>query len=329
MIGPTRVHDNRQFRSAIMHRMADVIFLGPQFREPNLAFALRQLSLAGPLVSISAGWQEREGEIDELRAHVAAPVTDLAVYARAEEVLGTDAELQSAYRARQSRLREMQDLYRLRLAHAVAAISDLLERDGDPRLVRRARRSALHVLRALDREHLCSIEREHAAFRRKLRVQQRAPVVSHIEALRRLIQGAAAVLIAGGHVAVLANRLRLFDLQRLLAGKTIIAWSAGAMALSERIVLFHDHPPQGAGIAEVFDAGLGLARGVVPLPSAQTRLALHEYDSVAQFVRRFAPARCLTLDEGSFVHWREGRLAGTYASWQLSRSGALAEIRTA
>jgi len=309
--------------------MADVVFLGPQFREPNLALALRQLAITGPLVSISAGWQEREGEIDELRAHVTVPVTDLALYARAEEVLAADSELQSAYRARQARLREMQDLYRVRLAHAVAANRDLLEHEGEPQLVRRARRSALHVLRALDREHLCSIEREHASFRRKLRVQQRASVVSHIEAIRRQVQGAAAILIAGGHVAVLANRLRLFDLQRLLTGKTMIAWSAGAMALSERIVLFHDHPPQGAGIAEVFDAGLGLARGVIPLPSAQTRLALHDYENVAQFVRRFAPARCITLDEGSFVHWREGRLAGTHASWQLGRSGALAEIRFA
>jgi hypothetical protein len=309
--------------------MADVIFLGPQFREPNLAFALRQLAVTGPLVSISAGWQEREGEIDELRAHVAVPVTDLGLYARAEEVFSKDAELHGAYRARQSRLREMQDLYRLRLAHAVAATEELLDRDGEPRLVRRAHRSALHVLRTLDREHLCNIEREHVAFRRTLRVQQRASVVPHIEALRALIQPAAAVLIAGGHVAVLANRLRLFDLQRLLAGKTLIAWSAGAMALSERIVLFHDHPPQGAGIAEVFDTGLGLARSVVPLPSAQSRLALHDYARVAQFVRRFAPARCLTLDAGSFVQWRSGRLTATHASWRLSRSGALAEVRPA
>ncbi|HKE43866.1 MAG TPA: Type 1 glutamine amidotransferase-like domain-containing protein [Steroidobacteraceae bacterium] len=309
--------------------MADVIFLGPQFREPNLALALRQQAITGPLVSISAGWQEREGEIDELRAHVAVPVTDLGLYARAEEVFARDVELHSAYRSRQSRLREMQDLYRLRLAHAVAATRELLDREGDPKLVRRAARSALHVLRALDREHLANIEREHAAFRRLWRVQQRASVVPHIEALRALIEPAAAVLIAGGHVAVLANRLRLFDLQRLLVGKTLIAWSAGAMALSERIVLFHDHPPQGPGIAEVFDAGLGLARGVVPLPSAQSRLALHDHERVAQFVRRFAPARCLTLDEGSFVHWRSGQLTGASASWRLSRSGALAEVRTA
>jgi hypothetical protein len=46
-------------------------------------------------------------------------------------------------------------------------------------------------------------------------------------------------------VAVLVNRLRLFGLGDLVADKTVFAWSAGAMAVSERVVLFHDDPPQG------------------------------------------------------------------------------------
>ncbi|MCI0436762.1 MAG: hypothetical protein L0271_24455, partial [Gemmatimonadetes bacterium] len=221
-------------------RMPDVVFLGPQFQEPNLAAALRHLAIDGALVSISAGWQEREGEIDELCAHVGLPVTDLGLYGRAEAVLAADAELASAYRQRQTVLRELQDLYRLRLTHAKDAARELLSRDCDPQLVRSAQRAALRALRALDREHLRAIEREHANFRRRVRPQQRASVVPHIRELRDLIEPASAVLVAGGHVAVLANRLRLFDLQRLLAGKTLIAWSAGAMALSDCIVLFHD-----------------------------------------------------------------------------------------
>ena len=88
--------------------MSDVVFLGPQFQEPNLAVALRRLQIRGALVSISAGWQECEGEIDELLAHVRLPVTDLALYARAEAVLAADAELAVAYRQRQGRLRELQ-----------------------------------------------------------------------------------------------------------------------------------------------------------------------------------------------------------------------------
>jgi hypothetical protein len=309
--------------------MSDVVFLGPQFQEPNLAVALRRLQIRGSLVSISAGWQEREGEIDEMLAHVGLPMTDLALYARAEAVLAADAELAAAYRQRQALLREAQDLYRLRLTHAKDATRELMAREGDPALVRSAQRAALRALRDLDREHLRAIEREHANFRRRLRPQQRASVVPHIRELRELIEPASAVLVAGGHVAVLTNRLRLFDLQRLLGGKTLIAWSAGAMAMSDCIVLFHDHPPQGAGNAEVFDSGLGLLKGVVALPHAQTRIALHEAERVAMFARRFAPARCLTLDHGTLLHWRAGRLADSSSCWRLTRQGALDEVRVA
>jgi hypothetical protein len=307
--------------------MSLVTLLGPQFREPNLRFALRELGISGPLVAITAGWQEREGETDELREHVGAAVTDLQLYVRTEHIFAQDPELHTAHRRRQTRLQEMQDLYRLRLDYAKDAARELLERDGDPQLMRRARRAALGTLRALDREHLHAIEREHAAFRKALRPQQRASVVSHIDELRRLIRPAAAVLIAGGHVAVLANRLRLLDLRRLIGDKPVIAWSAGAMAISDRIVLFHDHPPQGAGNAEVFDAGLGLLHDVVPLPHAQTRLSLYDAERLTIFARRFAPAQCVTLDLASFLHWESGALQRCANTWRLSRRGALAEVR--
>ncbi len=307
--------------------MSSITLLGPQFREPNLHFALRELGIEGRLVAVTAGWQEREGENDELASHVGLPVTDLALYARTEQAFARDRELQVAHRRRQARLGEMQDLYRLRLEHAKDAARELLAREGDPEILRRSRRAALGALRALDREHLRAIEREHAAFRREYRPQQRASVVRHIDELRKLIDPAAAVLIAGGHVAVLVNRLRLFDLRRLIGGKPVIAWSAGAMAIADRIVLFHDHPPQGAGNAEVFDAGLGFLEDVVPLPHAQTRLALHNHERLALFARRFAPAHCVTLDHGSALHWRGGRLRRSANAWRLSRQGALAEVR--
>src|SRR5437764_598914 len=76
-----------------------------------------------------------------------------------------------------------------------------------------------------------------------------------------LIRRTSALAIAGGHVAVLLNRLRLFGILALAEGRTIIAWSAGAMAVSDRIVLFHDSPPQGPGNPEVLGAGLGLFPG--------------------------------------------------------------------
>ncbi len=97
---------------------------------------------------------------------------------------------------------------------------------------------------------------------------------------------------------MLLNRLRLFGLERLLRTRPVVAWSAGAMAIAERVVLFHDHPPQGAGNAELFEAGLGLVRGAVFLPHAASRLALDDPTRVALLARRLARPRACTLDDG-------------------------------
>jgi peptidase E len=129
------------------------------------------------------------------------------------------------------------------------------------------------------------------------------------------------VLVAGGHVAVLLNRLRLFGFAELARGKPIIAWSAGAMALSDRVVLFHDRPPQGAAHAEILEGGLGLIPGVVALPHAHRRLALEDPERVREFAQRFAPARCLTLEHGSLVRWHAGRVAEARDVKRLARSG--------
>jgi len=40
------------------------------------------------------------------------------------------------------------------------------------------------------------------------------------------------------------------------------------------VILFHDTPPQGRGVSQVLDEGLGLAPGVVALPSPRQRLRL-------------------------------------------------------
>jgi hypothetical protein len=78
----------------------------------------------------------------------------------------------------------------------------------------------------------------------------------------------------------------------------VVAWSAGAMALAERVVLFADEAVQGSGHAEVYRRGMGLVRGVVPLPHARRRLHLDDPVRVAAFARRFADACCLILDDG-------------------------------
>ncbi|MBS0396518.1 MAG: hypothetical protein JSR54_18005, partial [Proteobacteria bacterium] len=111
--------------------MTDRALLGPQYRTPNLGDCLAAMRLGGPLAVVTAGWQEREGEIEELRAHVGQPVVDLGLYARAEHVYAEDAPLASAARERQQRLQELQDHYRLRLRALMAAVEELAPAPGE------------------------------------------------------------------------------------------------------------------------------------------------------------------------------------------------------
>ena len=97
------------------------------------------------------------------------------------------------------------------------------------------------------------------------------------------------------------------------AAAPVIAWSAGAMALTDRIVLFHDRAPQGPGHPEVYGSGLSVLRDVVLLPHARARLLLDDAPRMAVFARRFAPARCVLLEQRHPDRHRQRRRAGRRA----------------
>jgi cyanophycinase-like exopeptidase len=96
--------------------------------------------------------------------------------------------------------------------------------------------------------------------------------------------------------------MRLFGVAESLPAATpVVGWSAGAMALTDRILLFHDSPPQGPGDAEILGPGLGLAPGVVALPHASRRLDLADSGRVALLARRLAPELVVALDDGDGI----------------------------
>jgi len=118
-----------------------------------------------------------------------------------------------------------------------------------------------------------------------------------------ILADSAGLIVAGGHVGVLADVLHLFNvavaLRSQAPGRPVIAWSAGAMALADRIALFGDRSPQGPGHPEIYGSGLSVLREVILLPHARTRLLLQDTPRMAVFARRFAPARCILLDNGT------------------------------
>ena len=71
------------------------------------------------------------------------------------------------------------------------------------------------------------------------------------------------------------------------------------MALTERVMLFHDRAAHGPSHAEFADVGLGWVPGVVVLPHARRRLRVDEPGRMAELAFRAAPARCVVLDDGT------------------------------
>ena len=302
--------------------------LGPQREAPNIAALVEQLGCGDtPVCTVTAGWQEREGELQDLEQHLSKRAVELALYQRAEQVFESDKEFCEAYRKRQETLMTMQRLYRRRLRHALAALSELSHEKDESRILDNERRAAMRAIKTLDAQHLRRIRAIHDQFDNAMQPTARPVVDAHRRRLKELLDVSGALLIAGGHVQVLLNRLRLFGLLELAGDKPIIAWSAGAMCLADRVVLFHDFPPQGPGDAEVAESGLGLFPNIVPLPHATNRLDLDDKARVSAFARRFLPARSITLDPGAVLVWQGDKLIGSDRTFRLTRTGTLAQMK--
>jgi len=307
---------------------ATLVLLGPQRLEPTASETLSALIADGaPVAAVTAGWEEREAELRELRADLGREVESLGLHRRAESVFASDPELHAALKQRHSDLRDLHALYRLRLRHVAEAAAALLERDGPDALLEPEREDALESLRALDAHHLDRVTAIHGTFLETWRPTERAAIAREREEIAAILEQSAALLIAGGHVRILHTRLWLFDVAGLLPGNMpVVAWSAGAMALAERIVLFHDNPPQGRGYAEVLGPGLGLAPGIVPLPHATRRLALEDEVRVQLLSRRFPDALCVALDEGSRIDYDGDSWSAPEATRVLTPAGRLAPV---
>lgn len=308
--------------------LSAAILLGPQRHVPIVRPAVESLVLRDdrPLAVVTAGWEERENEDQELRDHVQRPVQNLEIWARVERIFERDRELLSAMRQRHDTLRRVQELYRLRLNGAMEATKELFRRPGDDLWTTAERHDALVMLQGIDSQHVERVAQVHAEFELRWRPGDRAAVQRERREIKAKLADASCLLVAGGHIAVLLHRLRLFDVFGLYGDRPVIAWSAGAMSLCERIVLFHDLPPQGSSNAEVMEAGFGLVPDLVALPHAKRRLLTDDARNVQLFARRFAPSSCVLLDDGCRVDWKGARWSAMAGTRRLGETGSVEEM---
>ncbi len=306
------------------------LLMGPQRPTVNLRRAIDESGLTDARIAvISAGWQEAEGDIDDVRAIVGRELTDLGLYARAEALMAAHPEFHSAYRTRQERLVELQRLYRLRLRHLMVAARQTLRADGDPELLAPEQRHAIAQLRALDRHHLHRVHAIHDDFDGKWSRVQFEPLAGQAAEIEAAIDDADAVLITGGNVVVLLNRILLFGLGRSLRAKHLAAWSAGAMVLSDRVVLFHDRMPLGRRDPELLGAGLGIVPDAILLPDAVRRIREKDTVRTGTYSRRFSPSTCIAMDSGSLLRFENGALVAAEGARRLTVRGGFAPLQPA
>jgi hypothetical protein len=268
--------------------------LGPQ-RRPTLGPVVGALDLAAPVATVTAGWEEREPDDTELDALLGGRSRNLRLHARWQDVLARDPAYADAERQYRAALREHRALYQLRLDAALRGLREVARYDGDDAVRSAARTDAEAVVRLVDEQHLARVREARASFEDTWRPGERDAVAEHRSAVSHVAGSASALVVTGGNVEVLLHVLRLFAVP---APPAVIAWSAGAMALTERVLLFHDRTPYSPSDAEFLDSGVGWLRGCVLLPHARRRLRTDDPVRMAELAARAAPARCVVLDDG-------------------------------
>jgi hypothetical protein len=97
------------------------VLLGAQRFQPTLAAAVKETGVQGRIAIVTAGWQEREDEDEELVQHLDENTVNLMLYRRGEQLFREDPQFARAHKERQNLLRSLQDVYRLRLERALDA----------------------------------------------------------------------------------------------------------------------------------------------------------------------------------------------------------------
>ena len=106
-------------------------------------------------------------------------------------------------------LGELADLYLLRLDYALQAVYALQRRTSGSALA-----EAVAAVQSLDAAHLAHVNEVRGEFFDRLRPHDRPVIAVHRAEVAGLLGSAAALIVAGGHVGVLAEVLHLFNVAR-------------------------------------------------------------------------------------------------------------------
>ncbi|WP_347353161.1 Type 1 glutamine amidotransferase-like domain-containing protein [Intrasporangium sp.] len=301
------------------------ILLGPQRFTVTVTSAVRSLGVEGPIAMINAGWEEREDDDAELLGLLDGRGRNLRLYHRLIDVMTKDAAFSKAALAFRDRQEELRKFYGVRLQAAVDAAHAVLHRSSPHGLKTAAFVGAVQGIRDVDRWYTDQLKQLYRELDRDAPVWQSETVGWHRGEIEAVLADSVAVVIAGGHVGFLLQALRMFSVEPP-EQLPIVAWSAGAMALTERVVLFHDFTPQQVTAAECHDHGLARLPGVIALPHARRRLRLDDPERLAVLARRFPSRQLVLLDDGTVLRFPTGQTTAPPGARVITQTGTVETV---
>ncbi len=279
--------------------MTVTYLLGPQRFLTTAGSVVRGLGVDGPVATVTAGWQERENDDAELDGVLDGRSRNLHLYARMMEVIERDTGVAAAVLALRDAVDDLAGAYEVRLHHALDAVYALRRRPGRADVLDAAYRDALDGVRRLDAWYLQEVRALYGEAAATGAVEGSTLFNEHRADVAEALADARVLAVAGGHVGMLLRSMQFFRF-RPPADLPVVAWSAGAMAMTRTVVLFNDMAATTQG-AEVWDRGLGRVDHVVALPHARRRLRLDDRGRMQVLAARFEDSACLLLDDGAKV----------------------------
>ena len=307
--------------------------LGPQRPTPNIANVLNAHCRRGPIAVISAGWRYDESEIQALTRDIQREVYHLPLYEWFDELGDKETELSNEHSERQKKIKAYKKAYRMRLQLDMEYLAFIHQlHKSSPVYYEKDLIEARKAIAKTDHDAITRLNEIRLEFPNLQEPWLHASAASYHQEIKDILEKCDVLIITGGHVAILRNRMFFFGLHALLKdfleqGKSIICWSAGAMSLTDEIVLYYDDPPDGKGTAEVLDTGLNLIPNTLFFPHGRQRLKVDEQLRISSLVHRFTPKRCFILEEGSHMIYQDQRLTQSTSTIELFPDGTLAEVQ--
>lgn len=301
------------------------ILLGPQRFTTTVGPVVRGLTPDGPIAVINAGWEERESDDGELGDLLDGRARNLRLHHRMLDVIDKDERFRSAAMAFRDAHDELRAFYGIRLQGAMDVVDAVTHRTSRHGTGQSALTSAIDSVREVDRWYARALKDLYRDLDAAAPPDESDLIGWHRGEIGAVLDDCVAVVLPGGHVGTLLRALRLFRIA-LPPDRPVVAWSAGAMALTDMVVLFHDFAPRGVRAPEVYDRGLGRLTGTIVLPHARRRLRLDDRAGLAVLARRFPHHHLVLLDDGALLRFEPSMDGVPARARVLTDEGTVEEV---